>query len=72
METLNVMEEMRPLPFIVMFVVAAEFDILKESLEGTVVVDNTKTDPYMCSDKVMWLQCHMLFLSVQHSKLGIL
>jgi len=32
METPNVMEKMRPLPFIVMFVVAAEFDILKESL----------------------------------------
>jgi len=38
METLNVMEKMRPLPFIVMFVVAAEFEILKESLEGMVVV----------------------------------
>jgi len=29
METLNAMERMRPLPFIVMFVVAAEFEILK-------------------------------------------
>ena len=37
METLNVMERMR-LPFIVMFVVTAEFEIFQKSLEGAVVV----------------------------------
>jgi len=29
METLNAMERMRPLPFIVMFVVAAEFEFFQ-------------------------------------------
>ena len=38
METLNVIERMRPLPFIVKFVVTAEFEIFQKSLEGAVVV----------------------------------